>query len=527
MKKSKLFLTTGLCLTLCACTIACTNQKAPETTTTATTTTTTAPAPVDKGTLSIPQVYAWVDYPDSDFYPIFSIPESAEPLTYTYDTEGISIDAGKNTVKALKEGEYTVIAKSESFEAEFKVIAQKINRSEKGANGKVKFSASEYASQAANRKTQWESKGVDGQTTVFIGDSFFDTAFWSNFYNVSYPGKDALCLGISATTTYDWEEWITRGWLSQAKPKNIVMHMGTNNVYDDGEDVAGTVSSLQRMFTLMHEQFPDTPIYWFGISQRSYDLEKIAAVKKINKQMQAWCDARDYITYIDTPSQLKNDMLKDNVHPKVEHYSVFVNALAKTDIVIGDAAVVESAEIEDISLTSSQSINSGSSLNTITYKNTILSSNYVLEGKLDIIKRTSNAHIQFGILDNGNERILLWDNNSDGNVKLVIPYNTNVPAEDIYKHQNGSTLTLDWKIVATDDDVYFYLNGELKLVYAAQKGLSSHPLTLGSEGVECKFYDMKAITKDADPDAFNAALGEMADVIDQYGSKTAAEKIRT
>jgi hypothetical protein len=200
--------------------------------------------------------------------------------------------------------------------------------------------------------------------------------------------------------------------------------------------------------------------------------------------------------------------------------------LTKTDIVIGDAAVVESAEIEDISLTSSQSINSGSSLNTITYKNTVLSSNYVLEGKLDIIKRTSNAHIQFGILDNGNERILLWDNNSDGNVKLVIPYNTNVPAEDIYKHENGTTLTLNWKIVATDDDVYFYLNGELKLVYAAQKGLSSHPLTLGSEGVECKFYDMKAITKAADPDEFNAALGEMADVINTYGSKTTAEKIR-
>ena len=353
MKKNKLLLATGLCLTLCTCAIACTGTDSPETSTEATTpetnpetlpeTTpeTTAPAPIDKGTLSIPTVYAWVDYPDADFYPVFSMPEYAEPLTYTYDTEGISIDAEKNTVKALKAGAYTVTAKSAGFEATFKVIAEAIDRSEVGDNGKVKFSADEYAWQANNYLMQWKVKGADGQTTVFIGDSFFDTAFWSNFYNDSYPGKDALCLGISSTTTYDWEEWITDGFLSQTKPRNIVMHMGTNNVYDDGDSVADTVSSLQRMFTLMHNTFPDVPIYWFGISQRSYDQKKISAVRNINRQMQAWCDARDYITYIDTPGLLKNDMLRDNVHPKVEYYSIFVDALAETDIVIGDATMAD------------------------------------------------------------------------------------------------------------------------------------------------------------------------------------------
>lgn len=519
MKKASILIPALLCLTLCACT----SNEAPE----ASSSTTTAPAPVDKGTLSIDRVYAWVDYPDADFYPRFSMPEYAEELTYTYDTEGLLIDAEKNTVKAIKEGEYTVTAKSENFEAEFKVTVQKIDRAEKGANGTAKFSATEFSAQAANRKSQWEEKGVDGETTVFIGDSFFDTAFWSNFYNVSYPGKDALCLGISATTTYDWEDWITRGWMKGIKPKNIVMHMGTNNVYDDGDTVSGTVSSLQRMFTLMHDQFPNVPIYWFGISQRSYDTVKISNVKKINEQMKDWCDDRDYITYIDTPSQLTNQMLKDNIHPKVEYYTVFVNALDATDIEIGDAVKVESDVIEDISLNTSQSINAGTSLRTVTYKNQILSDRYVLEGKLDITQRTNNAHIQFGILDNGNERILLWDNENTGNFKLVIPYNTNnVPAEDVFTLQTGAPLTLSWKLVVTDDDVYFFVNGELRLVYAAQKGLASHPLTLGAEGVECKFYNMQAITQASDPDAYAAALEGMADVIEAYGSKTAAEKIR-
>ena len=309
MKFAKILILTALCMASCTCVISCSSNETGETTTTAATTA-PVPSPVDVGTLSIERVYAWVDYPASDFIPVFSIPEYAEELTYTYDTEGLFIDAQKKTVTALKEGEYTVKVTSESFETEFKVIAQKIDRTMMGANGKAKFSANEFASQAANRKAQWAEKGVNGQTTVFIGDSFFDTAFWSNFYTQSYPGKDALCLGISATTTYDWEDWITKGWLGTTQPGSIVMHMGTNNVYDDGDTVSGAVSSLQRLFTLMHNKFPNVPIYWFGISQRSYDTAKISNVAKINKQMKSWCDARDYITYIDTPSQLTNDMLR-------------------------------------------------------------------------------------------------------------------------------------------------------------------------------------------------------------------------
>ncbi|MBE6607723.1 MAG: SGNH/GDSL hydrolase family protein [Ruminococcaceae bacterium] len=524
MKKTRNILVSVLCIVLCLCMISCSNTETPNDQSSEDPNSST---PEDKGKLSIDDIYAWVDYPASDFCPIFSMPENAEKLTFTYDTEALSIDAEKNTVKALKEGEYTVMAKSESFEAEFKVTAQKIDRTAKGTNGKVKFNSKEFSSQAYSRKNQWNDKGVDGSTTVFIGDSFFDTAFWSNFYTTSYRDTDSLCLGVGATTTYDWEDWLSSGWIGKIKPKNIVMHVGTNNVYDDGENVAETVSSLQRMFTLMHAKHPEIPIYWFGISQRSYDAEKIANVDMINAKMKKWCDARDYITYIDTPSQLKNDMLKDSVHPKVEYYSIFVDALAKTDIEIIETPKADTSVIEDLSFKTSHSISAGSSLTNIIYKDVILTSNYILEGKLDIIKRSTNAHIQFGILDNGNERILLWDNASDGNIKIVIPYDTaNVPAEDIYKHQNGTTLTLTWKIVVTDDDVYFYVNDELKLVYAAQKNLDKHPLTIGTEGVECKFYEMKAITKASDAAAFEAALGEMSDVIELYGSKTAAQKIR-
>ena len=286
--------------------------------------------PINYGTLVIDDVFAWVGYPNNFVIPHFSNPECAEVLTYEYDADGIEIDPATNSVTALKAGRYEVVAKSEHFSAEFVVRVEDVDLES------AKFSAANFASAADNRLSQWLQKGNAGKTTIFIGDSFFDTGFWTGFYSSEYVGKDALCLGISATTTYDWEEWIS-GWLCQVQPKNIVMHIGTNNVYDDGDSIYGALSAYQRMFLLMHELFPDTHIYWFGVSQRSYDKDKIEKVSEINARMQKWCDGLDFITYIDTPSQLTIDMLKDGVHPKPECYNVFVEALDKTDITIEEA----------------------------------------------------------------------------------------------------------------------------------------------------------------------------------------------
>ena len=79
----------------------------------------------------------------------------------------------------------------------------------------------------------------------------------------------------------------------------------------------------------------------------------------------------------------------------------------------------------------------GTALSTIRYKGNALTSNYVVSGKIDIMGTGLNPHIQFGILDSGNNRILLWDNETKGAFKLCIPYDTNVPAEDIYTFKDG------------------------------------------------------------------------------------------
>jgi len=291
------------------------------------------PEPVDRGTLTIPAVYAFVGYPESDIFTVFSKPEMAEKLSYTFDGDGIKIDADKNTVTALKKGTYSVVASSDNFEESFTVYVKEVNKDAIGANGIKKYDTSKFDSQAANRLSQWDKDGVDGKTTLFIGDSFFDTYFWSDFYTKHYTDKDALLLGIGSTTTYDWEVWADE-WLGKTDPKNIVINIGTNNVYDDGDNANDAILALKRLFLVLHNKFPDAQIYWYGISQRAYDDAKIKIVTNVNKKMKDWCDMCDYVTYLDATSKLTADKLKDGVHPKLEQYSIFTRELSKSDIVI-------------------------------------------------------------------------------------------------------------------------------------------------------------------------------------------------
>ncbi len=288
---------------------------------------------VDYGSLEISDVYAWVGYPRSDIDVKFENPEYAEDLEYSYDNTAIDIDAETNTVTALSEGDVRVTATSEHFKTTFIVHAQVIDKSSDNYN------TSNYTGKVAGYKSEWESKGRDGLTTLFIGDSFFDSGFWSNFYN-DYAGKDVLRAGVSSSTSCDWEIF-TETYLKYTNPKNIVMHMGTNNVYDDGMGIFETVSALQRMFYLIHEQLPDAHVYYFNISQRTYGDSKIGIVSSVNRIMEKWCANREWITLIDTSSQLSSNMLRDGVHPKNEYYYVFVDALAKTDIVIENTPVAK------------------------------------------------------------------------------------------------------------------------------------------------------------------------------------------
>lgn len=172
---------------------------------------------------------------------------------------------------------------------------------------------------------------ISERTSVFIGDSFFDRRdFWTHFYTESFVGKDVFLAGIGATSTDSWMRLtdIVFRCCGEKTPKNIVMHLGTNDFGNEHKEVAQVITGLKNVFQQLHDKYPTTMVYWFGITHRA-NGEYMEENNQVNTAIYDWAKTQDYLHCIDTPALITEDMLKDGLHPKYETYQVFVNELYK------------------------------------------------------------------------------------------------------------------------------------------------------------------------------------------------------
>lgn len=291
--------------------------------------------------------YAWLgDYPETEITPVFGDAENAQTVSFEYDTSKITITDYK--AKALSEGEVEVRAYTPEYSTTFKLFCETPDTS--GKEYKLNQGWTDWTARKEGFESRWAMEGNAGKTTLFIGDSFFDASyFWNTFYDY-YPEKDALCWGIGSTTSCTWET-LTKEMFKKSLegenplnivPKNIVVNVGTNNVYDIRYTRELTVSSLQRLYTMLHGLYPQAKIYYFNITHRMYEEAEISypTVNAINADMKAWCGGKDWITFVDISDKIKLEDLRiednDYIHPKPEAYRYFVQALEDCGIEILD-----------------------------------------------------------------------------------------------------------------------------------------------------------------------------------------------
>ncbi len=267
---------------------------------------------------------AWVGYPATEFTLV--LPEGAQgEVVYSYDESKLTIDGAAHTVKALAAGRHQVKVTCGELEARFFVTCSNVDKS--GAW----WQNPPHATYDEELAQKYASQGTNGETTVFLGDSFFDERYFFTNFSTLLAGEDALCMGISSTTTFDWEQYILAENTILApsmQPKAVVVDLGTNNFYDDKRSTADTASDLQRLFTLMHDRMPDTHIYYFSIAQR-LDTAFAGNVSAVNDRMEEWCLYKNWITFIDVEEQVTTDKLRDDhVHPLPETYrEIYLPAL--------------------------------------------------------------------------------------------------------------------------------------------------------------------------------------------------------
>ncbi len=179
----------------------------------------------------------------------------------------------------------------------------------------------------------------EGGRTLFAGDSFFDTQFWSNFYSSYYGNYNTYTMGISATQADDWYYYVDK-LLIPFEPDNIVFHLGTNDINDASMSGENTHSLLVSIFEKIHEELPSTKIYIFGIEPSisfSANLEKELTCNALTKE---YAEKNDYVIYLDSPSLFMNEaktganssMLRDGLHPKLENYSLYDDLLTKAGL---------------------------------------------------------------------------------------------------------------------------------------------------------------------------------------------------
>lgn len=273
-------------------------------------------------------VYSWEGYAPSAFNVCFEGVDKTD-ITYEYKESEVILDEKNQTIIGKKIGTFTVKVKAGEYETSFQVTHNKVTKSgdkwnSSGFDAKMELLKKEYIASSTN------------QSVLFIGDSFFDENFWSNFYDI-YEGKDAILSGIGSTTTYDWEQYAI-AFLKEVQPKTIVMNIGTNNLFDDGESATAGYESLQRLFQLIHSELPETQIYYFSIAVRGDNALQQKKISKVNELMKMeFCRGKEWIKFVDVTedvglAQLKSDM----IHPRPETYLIYAQRLEEAGLVIPD-----------------------------------------------------------------------------------------------------------------------------------------------------------------------------------------------
>ncbi|MBE6925963.1 MAG: hypothetical protein E7461_03875 [Ruminococcaceae bacterium] len=184
--------------------------------------------------------------------------------------------------------------------------------------------------------TDLGTAALTSNTTMFIGDSFFDSreAWWSDFYTTDYAGKDVFLAGIGGSRADQWNLMVDMVFASfkDKAPKNIVINLGTNDLAS-GKTVAEASANLQKLITTLKQKYPQTNIYYCGVIYRQATVTN-ATVDSFNNAMSQWCGQQSNVTYLGMSTKVTVDMLQDGLHPKEATYDLYVKALQDAGCVI-------------------------------------------------------------------------------------------------------------------------------------------------------------------------------------------------
>ena len=460
--------------------------------------------PIDYGTMTVTgptSIYS--NYPGKEIKVTFSKPEHAAAVTFTTNNANVTVVNGKIAATGVYTSAFdvTVTATAENFET--KTFTVKVSTFDGGVSAESKVQYYE------KNIIKPENKGG----IIFVGDSYFDgvpngtgsPSFWADFY-YDYQNEKAFLMGISSSQIDDLET-VSERIVYPMEPKEIVVHIGFNDVHHGNLTVDELYSRIIALCEEYKARLGDVKVYFIGVEpkkngyQSGTDYYTSSTVKapQLTEKIKNYAANSSWFTYVDTLSIFTDGqtITSDSyLHCDLSHPSL--HAYDAIRAAINEARGVENFKAEDVVYVNEYGV--GTTIDatgkTFTDANgSALTNNYIISGKFTIADiNKSNAHIQFRF--SHNYRFLLWDNNSDG--KFGVGYSVNgvnkndtTAGAKIYD-ANKTRFNMNWAIVVDSGKAYLYLNDTFMETMDAPV---LEYFRIGAAQMDVQFYDITLTVK--------------------------------
>jgi lysophospholipase L1-like esterase len=186
---------------------------------------------------------------------------------------------------------------------------------------------------------------VEEISYLFIGDSYVDKAFWTNF-GIDFDFS-AVNLGVGGTKVGYWKAQAAT--LSTIyKPDNIIIHIGVNDINDGGLSGESVAASVKELIAILQGFYPDANIYYISIEPNNFAVGNFSKYQVVNSEISALAETNERVHYIDmvTPlggvpgTPVAQYFLPDGLHLNADGYAIWSKQ-------IKDALGIERTEVKD------------------------------------------------------------------------------------------------------------------------------------------------------------------------------------
>ena len=484
-------------------------------------------APVDYGTFSVEapsSIYS--NYAGKEIKVTFSNPDYATEVTYVTDNANVFVENGKIYATGVYEEAFsvTVTASTQYHEAQTFTVNVSTFTGDVQAETKVQY-YEEYIIKEENKG------GI-----IFVGDSYFDgykiekPPFWSDFYS-DFPNEKAFLMGISSSQIDDLEV-VSERIVYPMEPKEIVVHIGFNDVHHGPLTVDELYARITALCEKYKEALPDVKIYFIGVEPKkngytagtAYYNSSTVKAPELTARIKEYAESKDWFTYVDTMSVFvdSNGVIKQSSYLSTDLSHPTLAAYDEIRAILNEVRGVENyvpSITDDPNAHYIKNYGVGGDINSVgkyytAADGSALTNNYIISGTLTVTASNASAkpHIQFRFSQGF--RFLLWDADMDG--KLGAGYiatglttkNDKTPGAVLF--DATSELTLNWSIVVDNGKAYWFINNTLLEKFDSP---TLQYFNVGALEMDLAIYDVDLTVKSENEEEYNARFAEYNKII--------------